>query len=85
MKSWVCKAQIRDLRRKCAAQASFAHPLLAGSFGAVLIPVFIGLWLKGKSRFAAGMGMLGASLMAVASMSSPSVIGLLAGIPDACA
>jgi hypothetical protein len=69
---------------KLRAQASFAHPLLAGSFGAVLIPVFVGLWLKGRNRFAAAMGMFGASLMAIASMSSTSVIGILAGIGCLC-
>jgi hypothetical protein len=62
------------------AQASFAHPLLAGSFGAVLIPVFVGLWWRVSSRFFVTIGLAGALFMAVASMSSTSVLGILAGV-----
>lgn len=62
------------------SQGPFFHPLLAGAFGATSIPLFYGLWRKGKSsRLSAAAGIIGASLMAITSFSSTSVIALGAG------
>jgi hypothetical protein len=68
---------------KYRSQASFMHPLLAGAFGATIIPIFIGLWVKNrKARVAATLGFMGSTLMAVCSMSSTSLMAIFAG---ACA
>ena len=76
-------AGIRDGRIR--AQASFAHPLLAGSFGAVLIPLFVGLlWRPGGSRFWAKVGIVGGFIMAASSMSSTAVLGIAAGAGSLC-
>jgi hypothetical protein len=63
---------------KLRAQASFAHPLLAGAFGAALLPVFVGLWWKRRDRvLVPTLGIVGGLLMAVASMSSTSLMDVL--------
>jgi len=62
------------------AQACFAHPILAGCFGATLMPLFY--WL-GKSRRAKGLaatGMLGSAFMVFFCASSTPVLALLGGI-----
>ena len=33
----------------CEQEGVFAHPILAGTFGGFLMPLFIGLWWRGKS------------------------------------
>lgn len=68
---------------KYRSQASFLHPLLAGAFGATIVPLFIGLWVKNrKARLAAALGLVGSTLMGVCSMSSTSIMSIFAG---ACA
>lgn len=65
---------------KYRSQASFMHPLLAGAFGATIMPLFIGLWVKDrKARVAAAIGFIGSGLMAIASMSSTSLMAMFAG------
>ena len=44
----------------------------AGVFGGVLIPLFLWLWTKGKSRLIAGVGIAGAMAMVITSNSSTS-------------
>jgi hypothetical protein len=70
---------------KYRSQASFLHPLLAGAFGATIIPLFIGLWVKNKkARVAASIGLMGCLLMAVTSMSSTSLMAMFAGFCALC-
>jgi hypothetical protein len=65
---------------KHRSQASFMHPLLAGAFGATIIPLFVGLWVKNrKMKLAAVLGFIGSTLMAVTSMSSTSLMAIFAG------
>ena len=67
------------------ATASFGTPILAGTFGAVLLPLFVGLWLSDKKqRQIAIVGMIGATLMTAASSSSTPAIGYLAAIMGIC-
>jgi hypothetical protein len=62
------------------AMGSFGQPLLAGTFGAVAVPLFVGLWMKEKRyRLTAAIGMGGATVMAIASHSSTCLAGVLAG------
>ena len=52
------------------AQGPFAHPILAGTFGATSLPLFIGLWFKMNSRIVATVGIAGALTVIIASASS---------------
>jgi len=63
------------------AMGPFGHSLLAGTFGAVLVPVFFALWRKErKYRATAILGIIGASVMTVASHSSTCLSALFAGL-----
>src|SRR6185437_14532755 len=56
-----------------------------GTFGAVLLPVFVGLWMSDrKQRRAALLGILGATAMAVASHSSTPAFAYVMGIVGLC-
>lgn len=63
------------------AQGPFAHPVLAGAFGATLFPLFFGLWWGRKqSRTTAIVGIISAVVMVFASMSSTPLLAFVAGI-----
>jgi len=67
------------------AVGSFAQPILAGTFGAVAVSLFIGLWLwKKEHRISAIFGIAGATAMMVASNSSTPLMGCLAGLVGLC-
>ncbi|HEV3482459.1 MAG TPA: hypothetical protein VGR97_09040 [Candidatus Acidoferrales bacterium] len=67
------------------ATATFGTPILAGTFGAVLLPVFIGLWMSDRrQRSAALLGILGATTMTAASHSSTPAFAYMAGIVGLC-
>ncbi len=59
------------------AQAAFMHPILAGTFGASLIPLCVLLWYRGGSRPIASAGLLAGTVIAFASASSGPVLGYL--------
>jgi hypothetical protein len=61
------------------ARAAFGHPILAGCFGATLIPLFLWLW-KAKSRVSAVAGIVGSTLMVLTANSSTPVLAYVAGI-----
>lgn len=73
-------SQVRDGVVRC--QGPFSHPILAGSFGATLLPLFLSLALqKGKSaRLLAYMGIGGAIIIVICAGSSGPVLAALAGI-----
>jgi len=76
-----------DLERadKIRATASFGHPILAGTFGAILLPLFFGLWLKDKNnRTIALVGMIAATAIPIASNSSTSLLGWIGGVGALC-
>ncbi len=62
------------------AQACFAHPILAGCFGATLMPLFYWLRKSGRATGLAAMGMLGSALMVFFSASSTPVMAFAGGI-----
>jgi hypothetical protein len=71
--------QIRDGILRC--QGPFSHPILAGSFGAALLPLFVGLWWQGRgNRFWALVGMVSATAITFTSGSSGPVMSYLAAI-----
>ncbi len=55
-----------------------------GTFGAVLIPVFLALWRERQSRLAACAGLLGATAMTLASHASTSWLAYGAGLVGLC-
>jgi hypothetical protein len=70
---------VRDGVVRC--QGPFAHPILAGTFGATLLPLFIGLWGQGReNRFIPLMGIISSTTITIASGSSGPVMAYLAGI-----
>src|SRR4029077_7349666 len=66
------------------AQATFSHPLLAGTFGATLLPLFFLYWHSGKSKAVAVIGVLSATIMTICAASSTPVLTCMAGIGAVC-
>jgi hypothetical protein len=66
------------------AQGPFQHELLAGTFGATLLPLFFLLWKSGKSRVLAIVGALSATVIVLTSASSTPVLGYGAAIVAIC-
>ena len=63
------------------ATGSFGTPILAGVFGAITLPLFAGLWLSDpKQRTIATAGIVGATVMTLASNSSTPVMAYAAGL-----
>jgi hypothetical protein len=66
---------------KLRSQAPFAHAIVAGTVGATLVPLFVGLWCQGKgSRVIAGLGILSGIVMTLTSFSATPLLALVAGI-----
>ncbi len=66
------------------AQAAFSHPLLAGTFGATLLPLFFLLWHGGKSKALAVAGIASATIMVICASSSTPFLAYAAGIGAVC-
>lgn len=70
---------IRDGRLRC--QGAFFHPILAGSFGAALMPLFISFWLSmERERTFLVIGGISATVITVLSSSSGPLISYAAGL-----
>jgi len=67
------------------AAGTFGHPILAGTFGGVVLPLFVGLGLADKKdRKYALLGATAATVMSVAASSSTALLGYLGGIVGLC-
>jgi hypothetical protein len=67
--------------RKPRAMGCFQHPLLAGTFGAISVPLFAALWVRvPKRRFVATIGFLSATSIVIASASSTPLLTYSCGI-----
>ena len=67
------------------ASGCFAHPLLAGTSAAVLLPLFFGLWWTNrKYRNSALLGMVAVTVMTLAANSSTPLLAYLAGLIGLC-
>ena len=63
------------------ATACFMHPILAGTFGAILLPLFVWLWWSGKpNRWMAVVGIVSATVITLASNSSTPVVAYAGGV-----
>jgi hypothetical protein len=70
--------RIREGTLRC--QGPFAHPILAGTFGAVWLPMFVGLWRTGKGgRLLPALGIVSSTLITFASGSSGPIATYAAG------
>ena len=64
---------IRDGKMRC--QGPFAHPILAGTFAATAVPLFIGLWAQKKNcRRLASLAIMAATLIVFVSSSSGPIL-----------
>jgi hypothetical protein len=61
-------------------QGPFGHPILAGTFGAVWLPCFVGLWWQRRNRLLAVLGIVSSTLITFLAGSSGPVGAYLAGI-----
>src|SRR5579863_1272640 len=76
-------AIIRDGHLRAAGP--FAHPILGGTFGGILLPFFIGLWWKEKKdRKYAGLGIISSTVISFSASSSTALFGYIGGIVALC-
>lgn len=75
---------VRDGVIRC--QGPFGHPILAGSFGATLLPLFVGLGAQKikLAKLTAAIGMIAGAIVIFCSGSSGPVLAGLAGIGGFC-
>ncbi|MGH9744410.1 MAG: hypothetical protein ACRD51_18875, partial [Candidatus Acidiferrum sp.] len=67
------------------ARGSFAHPIIAGTFGGFVFPLFLGWWKREKrDRKYATLGAVGALIIPFDVGSSTALFGLLAGVGALC-
>jgi hypothetical protein len=70
---------VREGRLRC--QGAFVHPILAGTFGATLMPLFLSLcWQREGGKALAASGFIAGALITFTSASSGPVIAALAGL-----
>lgn len=70
---------IRDGALRC--QGPFSHPILAGTFGAVWMPLFAGLWWQGKgNRLLALVGFLSSTAITILAASTGPLGTFVAGL-----
>ncbi len=62
------------------AQACFTHAILAGTFGASLVPLCVATWVRGGSKGLALMGLAAATAITIASASSGPVMSYFAAL-----
>jgi len=71
--------RVRDGSLRC--QGPFAHPILAGTFGATTLPFFVGMWLQGKrNHLLAVVAVASCLIITLTSASSGPALAALAGI-----
>lgn len=74
---------VRDASLRSAG--SFAHPILAGTFGGIMLPLFVGLWWRQrKDRKYAALGVAAASVIPFAAGSSTALFGFFGGLLGLC-
>jgi hypothetical protein len=62
------------------AQGPFAHPIIAGTLAAGLLPLFLGSFWGGESKTSGMIGAIGTTIMSVTAASSTAMAAWVAGI-----
>jgi hypothetical protein len=76
---------ISDTRNgRIRAQGVFQHPILAGSFGAIVFPLSLWLWKRGSAKLAAAVGATSSTIMVFACASSTPVAAWLGTFGAVC-
>jgi hypothetical protein len=74
-------ATLMERDNRFRAQGCFGHPILAGVFGSILIPLFVQLWRQGrKNRAIAVVGIVSATVITLTSNSSTPILAYAAGV-----
>jgi len=66
------------------AQGPFEHPLLAGTFGAILLPLFFWLWRSRRFRSTAVAGMVLSTLIPLLTSTSTALMAYAAAVGGTC-
>ncbi len=69
---------IREGVLRC--QGPFAHPILAGSFGGALVPLFLGMWIQKQNRMLALAGLASAGAITTTAGSSGPIMAAMAAV-----
>jgi hypothetical protein len=78
-------ARTPDIREgKIRSQGVFQHAIPAGTVAATWIPLFILLWKNGRSKVVAGLGLIAATAMTIASQSSTPLLAYAASVLGLC-
>ena len=78
-------ASMPDVRDgKIRANGVFQHSILAGCFGATLLPLFLSQWTDRKSRTAVLVGVISSTAIVVTSNGSTPALAYAAGILALC-
>jgi hypothetical protein len=75
-------SEVRD--GKLRSQGPFSHAIVAGVFGATIMPLFLRLWSPKKDRLLAIAGIIGATTMVITSASSTPFGAYMAAILGIC-
>lgn len=78
-------SKVADRAGTFRAQGPFGHPIIAGTFGGFMVPLFLAMWKREKrDRRYAAMGVLGAAVIPFLVGSSTALFVLIAGIGVLC-
>jgi hypothetical protein len=81
--SWYGSLMTREDRLR--ALAGFGHPILAGTFGAIVMPLFVALWLKDRKNLKiAVLGVAASTMIVVASASSTPMLAYAGAVAIFC-
>jgi hypothetical protein len=66
------------------AQGPFMHPILAGTFGGTLLPLFFWLWKVAKAKVLAVIGIISSTVIVLSAASSTAIMAFGGGIFAMC-
>ena len=78
-------ANVMERDNRFRAMGCFGGPITAGTFGAVIIPLFVILWREGKrNRILAAIGIASATVVVATSNSSTPMLAYAGGVLALC-
>jgi len=69
---------------KIRSQGAFGHAILAGTFGAMLLPLFVVLWTHARAKVLSAVGVTSSLVMVLTSASSTPVMAILGVVVGIC-